>query len=103
MVKAGQVIKAAVEVQNTGTGSHTFPIGCTIRHVATNTDYNLPFQTKTISKGSKYTVTFSWTVPSGARTGYYSIIAAVWTSIQNGLGVGRLDDEVLANAFSVSA
>jgi len=102
MVKEGQTVTATVTVKNTGTESHTFPVGFTIRHVSTGRDYDLPLQSLTLGVGSTSSRGFSWTVPSGAPKGYYSMIAAVWTSQSGGVPSGRLDDSVVANAFSVS-
>jgi len=102
MVVTGQTVKATVTVKNTGNVSHSFPVGFTIRHVATSRDYDLPFQSLSLSAGSSGSKTFSWTVPSNTPKGYYSMITAVWESTSAGLGVNRLDDYVVANAFSVS-
>jgi len=101
MVVTGQTVKATVTVKNTGNKSRTFPVGFTIRHVATSKDYDLPFQSLSLSAGSSSSKTFSWTVPSDAPKGYYSMITAVWEKVSNNLGVNRLDDEVVANAFSI--
>ena len=102
MVVKGQTVKATVTVKNTGTQSFTFGVGFTIRHVATSKDYDLPLQSLSLGVRNTGSKTFSWTVPSAAPTGFYSMIAAVWKKTANLTDADRLDDEVVPNAFSVS-
>jgi len=102
MVIAGQTVKATVTVKNTGNESHTFGVGCTMRHVSTSTDYDIPLQSLSLNVGSSSSKTFSWTVPSGAKKGNYTIITAVWKKTSNLTDADRLDDYYVSNAFSVS-
>lgn len=101
MVLEGQEISVKVTINNTGSVSHEFPIGMTIRHIATNQDFNLPLQLRRVAVGNNGFKTFNWIVPSGAPKGLYSIISAVWEGEENGIPFNRLDDWVSANAFAV--
>lgn len=101
MVNVGQKIQVKTTFKNTGTVRHKFPVGLTFRHVATNTDIDIPFEYQTENAGNSGTVTFNWNVTSAAPKGPYTVITAVWESVQNNLGVNRLDDEIIPNAFSI--
>ena len=103
MVKPGQEVKVKVTIDNTGTEAHTFPIGVTIRHIATEKDYDLPLQNEFETTGpGTGSETFAWKIPSNAPKGPYSVIAAVWKSRDNATPSGRLDDDVVPNAFTIN-
>ena len=102
MVVEGQTVKATVTVKNTGDVSHTFGVGFTMRHTSSGKDYDLPLQSLSLGVGASGSKTFSWTIPSGAPKGYYTMITAVWKKTSNLTDADRLDDYKISNAFSVS-
>ena len=102
MAREGDTIKVKVSIENIGTESNTFEIGMTMRHIDTNTDFDLPLQSEFESPGSSPgSETFNWEVPDNAPKGNYTIITAVWEGENNGVPFNRLDDRFIQNAFIV--
>jgi len=96
-IKPGDEVKVKVTIDNLNSPSHTFQIGCTMRHYNTNFDYDLPLEAE-LNGGSE---TFNWKVPSNAKKGNYSIITAVWEGKSGSVPYNRLDSETKSRAFSV--
>ena len=102
MVRENEIVEVKVSIENTGTESNTFEIGMTMRHIATNRDFDLPLQSEFEGPGSSPgSETFKWQVPGNAPKGDYTIITAVWEGENNGVPFNRLDDRVLSRAFNV--
>jgi len=101
-LKAGDKVRVIIAWKNTGSESHKFVLGCSIRPPSGHSDYDLPLEKDTTAAGKTDDNKFDWwKVPSNAPKGTYAIIGAVWEGESGGTPFNRLDDEVIANAFEV--
>jgi len=101
MAKSGDEIKVKVYFKNKGTSSHRFYLGCTMRHKSSGHDYDLPMKSNWESAGGTGNETFKWDIPSGALTGSYNVITAVWEGKTGTTPFNRLDTKTNSSAFSI--
>ena len=93
-IRVGDRVRSEIAWKNTGTDSHKFTLGWTIRHVASEKDFDLALETDSTSAGkSDDKKSDWWTVPMTAPKGNYSIIGAVWAGQSRGVPFDRLDDD----------
>ena len=100
----GDAVTALVTIENTGSAGHTFYIGFSVydpKGDYVEGAYDAPFTSIHLNPGESSTGDLTWTVPSGAMSGYWDATVAVWEGEEDGKLYGEYDRKTGEDVFRV--
>jgi len=101
-LRAGATASASVTIKNTGTTTRSFWVGITWWDSARTTHDVTPKQSTSLVPDGQATLSFSWTIPSGAAIGSCEVGAGVWNGYSGGLMVSpEYDSRDQVGAFTI--